>query len=317
MKKIIFKILTILGLIFSLTSCDSNDKMHKLEIVDNWNLLMHPLEDEYEEGTIIEVHLGFRSGPAVGIILDDEVIIAQGKDVSKTCETYCNAVSFVMPNKDTTIYTHQNGEIGSPRFTIKNILNIPNINLNEVEKVQLVNGHIGVAPGRMNEIKYSSNKEDIEKVLGLLNLKVTLETGENWKIDGGTFVKYSIITNTDKFDITFSNGYIGVNEKHYKYFGKYVDFKYTNLEALSFVTYQDIFEAYRSDGSKIGEFDELSEYEFIKYPSKILPENMPIGYITTEFGKINVHTENIFFFEEYNMDTYYLLVGEKTFSFFY
>ena len=316
MKKLIFKMLTIICLICPLTSCNSHDNIHKLEVVDNWELLMHPLEDEYEEGTIVEVHLAFRSGPSVGIILDDEIIVAQGEDTSRTCETYCNVVRFVMPNKDTTIYTHQNGEIGNPRFTLKNVLNIPDININEINKVKLVNGHIGVAPGRMDEIKYSSNEEDISKVFKLLDSKVVLETGDNWKIDGGNFVKYSLITSDNKYDIRIANGYISVNEKHYKYLGDYIDFIYPDLKANSFVTYIDTFEAYRSDGSRIGEFEGLSEYEFIKYPYDVITENMPKGYLETEFGRINVHQENIFFFEESNMDTYYLLVGEKNFSFF-
>ena len=86
-----------------------DDNKYKLEVVDNWNLLVHPLEEEYEAGTTIEVHLAFRSGPSVGIKLNDEVMVA--KDYSTTCEQLCSVVSFTMPNEDTTIYTHQNGYI--------------------------------------------------------------------------------------------------------------------------------------------------------------------------------------------------------------
>ena len=86
-----------------------DDNKYKLEVVDNWNLLVHSLEEEYEAGTTIEVHLAFRSGPSVGIKLNDEVMVA--KDYSTTCEQLCSVVSFTMPNEDTTIYTHQNGYI--------------------------------------------------------------------------------------------------------------------------------------------------------------------------------------------------------------
>ena len=82
---------------------------------------MHPLEDEYEEGTIVEVHLAFRSGPSVGIILDDEIIVAQGEDTSRICETYCNVVRFVMPNKDTTIYTLEPLLSKDTRFLLQRI----------------------------------------------------------------------------------------------------------------------------------------------------------------------------------------------------
>ena len=45
-------------------------------MIDNWNLLVHPLEKEYEAGTNVEVHMGFRSGPSVCIIINDEIIVS-------------------------------------------------------------------------------------------------------------------------------------------------------------------------------------------------------------------------------------------------
>ena len=111
MKKIM-KLLTVFIFILSLLGCsqfENKDGVYKLEIVDNWNLLVHPLEEEYESGSIIEVHLHFRSGPAVGIIINDEVLIA--KETSTTCNGYCDIVRFTMPKEDTVIYTHQNGEV--------------------------------------------------------------------------------------------------------------------------------------------------------------------------------------------------------------
>ena len=86
-----------------------DDNKYKLEVVDNWNLLVHPLEEKYEAGSTVEVHLAFRSGPSVGIKINGGVLIA--KDYSTTCDQLCNFVSFTMPNEDTTIYTHQNGYI--------------------------------------------------------------------------------------------------------------------------------------------------------------------------------------------------------------
>lgn len=85
------------------------DNIYKLEVVDNWNLLVHPLEEEYESGSIVEVHLHFRSGLSVGVKVNNETLVA--KDYSMDCENLCQIVSFAMPNEDTTIYTHQNGYV--------------------------------------------------------------------------------------------------------------------------------------------------------------------------------------------------------------
>ena len=97
-----------LGL-FGCNQTELEDNKYKLEVVDNWNLLVHPLEKEYEAGSTIEVHLAFRSGPSVGIKINGEILIA--KEFSTTCDQLCEFVSFTMPNEDTVIYTHQNGYI--------------------------------------------------------------------------------------------------------------------------------------------------------------------------------------------------------------
>lgn len=110
MKLITLLVLFICAL--GLVGCNQTeleDNKYKLEVVDNWNLLMHPLEKEYEAGSTVEVHLAFRSGPSVGIVVNDEVIVA--KEYSTTCDQLCEFVRFTMPNEDTIIYTQQNGNI--------------------------------------------------------------------------------------------------------------------------------------------------------------------------------------------------------------
>ena len=111
MKKMITLLVLFISTL-SLVGCNQTeleDNKYKLEVVDNWNLLVHPLEKEYEAGSTIEVHLAFRSGPSVGIKINGEILIA--KEFSTTCDQLCEFVSFTMPNEDTIIYTHQNGYI--------------------------------------------------------------------------------------------------------------------------------------------------------------------------------------------------------------
>lgn len=70
-------------------------------------MLVHPLEKEYEAGTNVEVHMGFRSGPSVCIIINDEIIVSNL--YLKDGNTLYSIVSFTMPYEDITIYTRQNG----------------------------------------------------------------------------------------------------------------------------------------------------------------------------------------------------------------
>lgn len=112
MKKVLFNMFLFI-FILCLVGCDYNqgnaNNKFKLEVIDNWNLLNHLLEKEYEAGEIVEIHLAFRSSPSVGIIINGEELVS--KEYSTECETSCQIVRFTMPNKDTTVYTHQNGYI--------------------------------------------------------------------------------------------------------------------------------------------------------------------------------------------------------------
>ena len=110
MRKLIVSIILLVLSSFLLIACNLDDgNAYKLEVIDNYNLLMHPLEKEYEGGSTIIVHLGFKSGSTVGIKINDEIIISN--DYSSSCENLCSIVGFIMPNEDTIIYTYQNEDI--------------------------------------------------------------------------------------------------------------------------------------------------------------------------------------------------------------
>ena len=86
-------------------------------------------------------------------------------------------------------------------------------------------------------------------------------------------------------------------------------------ELLNYYDKQSVrVEAYTLDNTKIGDFDGLSDYEFIEYPYDVIPENENAVYIETEFGRLYIHSDNIFYIKENNVHTYYLIVGDKNFS---
>ena len=88
------------------------DAEYKLTVVDYWGYLIKPLDEYYKAGEEVEVTLAFLSGPSVGIELNGEYI---GETIGEPRydERGYPVITFVMPARDSILYTTQNGHIGS------------------------------------------------------------------------------------------------------------------------------------------------------------------------------------------------------------
>ena len=88
------------------------DAMYKLTVVDHWGYLIKPLDEYYKAGEEVEVTLAFLSGPSVGIELNGEYI---GETIGEPRydEGGYPVITFIMPARDSILYTTQNGHIGS------------------------------------------------------------------------------------------------------------------------------------------------------------------------------------------------------------
>lgn len=87
----------------------ADDVKYKLDAVDNYNILLEPLNDEYRAGDIVKVKLQFFSGCRAGIKVNDELI---ERSISSKVWEY-EIYEFIMPNTDVTLYTTINGYIES------------------------------------------------------------------------------------------------------------------------------------------------------------------------------------------------------------
>lgn len=85
------------------------------------------------------------------------------------------------------------------------------------------------------------------------------------------------------------------------------------VRTYKFVTDEDTFELYTLEGLRLGSFSGLSEYEFIKYPYKYIEENEDLGYIETEFGRIYIHSFDVFYIKNGDVHEFYLITSERTF----
>lgn len=81
---------------------------HKLTVIDDFGYLVKPLDKYYKAGEEVEVHLAFLSGPSVGININGEYI---GENAETKHVDGHPVITFIMPDKDSILYTTMNGYI--------------------------------------------------------------------------------------------------------------------------------------------------------------------------------------------------------------
>lgn len=82
---------------------------YRLTVIDYWGYLIKPLDEYYKAGEEVEVTLAFLSGPSVGIELNGEYIC---ENADTKYDGAYPIITFTMPEKDSVLYTTQNGNIG-------------------------------------------------------------------------------------------------------------------------------------------------------------------------------------------------------------
>lgn len=191
------------------------------------------------------------------------------------------------------------------------------INVDNITEIKIITEYVGVAPGVLKNIASSIDKTVITKIYeNCYWLDTTPISKEEGQISGGraTTIRFILNDSTVK-EIYINNGnYKDPNAYYYKllYIPKFSE----NDEyesSYGFITYLDTFEVYTLDGLKLGSFSGLSEYEFIEYPYDYIEENEDLGYIETEFGRIYIHSYDVFYIKDGNVHEFYLITSERTF----
>ena len=274
---------------------------YQLSIIDKGNDIIDELSHDagmYTPGSKLE----FYSHP----IMDVDLAMYVNNEFYKTQDTieidgeYMWKYTLFMPAKDVII---EFKTISIEYTDVRNALNIPNISINDIVEVRKETGAIGVAPGMLTNITYSTDMEDKNMLLSLLEMTVYEDVTNNWQIDGGGYTLYSIITNNQRYDIEITNGYISINQKHYKFLGEYVSFEYLSSQAYSFITYLDNATVYRLDwiysdlveAEKICEIDNISSLEFVEFDWT--SDNLATHEIVTEFDSLYVYDSDVFYYD--------------------
>lgn len=285
---------------------------YELSIIDKGNDIIDELSHDagmYTPGTMLEFYSHPIMDADLAMYVNDWFYKTQ--DTIRVNDKYMWKYTFIMPAEDVVI---EFKTFNIEYVDVRNALNIPNVSFSDVTKVRFERGHIGVAPGSLTDIMYSSDMEDINMILSLLEMPVYEDKTNSWQVDGGGYTLYSIFTNNDQYDIRITNGHIYSNQRYYKFIGEYISFEYPSSQAHSYITYLDNFDAYTMDNDKVGSFNGLSEYEFIAYPYDTLPENENLGYLETEIGRLYILSDEIFYIKDGNTHTYFLVTGKKIFK---
>lgn len=270
--------------------------------------LIENVSGVYTAGTTLEIYSQTLMDVDLAMYVNGEFY--QIQDTIKIDGEYRWRYSLVLPAEDIII---EFKTVGIEYSDVQTILNIPNLTLDDIVEVRYEREYIGVAPGSLTDISYSTDMEDRSSVLSLLEMTVYEDLSDNWQVCGGGYTLYTIFTINESYDIEITNDYISINQRHYKFLGEYISFEYPKSQAHSYITYLDDFDAYTMDDVKIGNFTGLSEFEFIDYPYDTLPENENLGYLETEIGRLYILADNIFYIKDGNTHTYFLVTGEKTF----
>lgn len=195
---------------------------------------------------------------------------------------------------------------------------INGLKVEDIQKVRYEHAYIGVAPGNLKDISYSTNEVDIANAYKILSLSAEAINPLEGEVCGGGYSKYDFITADGKtYSITISNGNVYVDNKVYKFIGSTYKFKSSELDCHSFITYLDKYEvhAYDDESVKVGEYDGLGEFEFqlIEEATDKTP-----SYRIKHFAEdVLILSEKQFMIEAEGKTYLFQITGDKNFSFLF
>lgn len=212
-------------------------------------------------------------------------------------------------------------EIPDVYFPFKGTLNelypwINELKEEDIVKVRSERSAIGVAPGHLKNISYSTDGADIQNVYRLLFSTLYQISSSEGQMDGGRCVKYDFFTKDNQtVSITVSNNTVMINNRYYK-FSDYFNYKfqYSELDCHSFITYVDAYEiyTYANESVKIGDYEGLGEIEFEVYEGII--ETSPKFRLKSFAVNLLILSKDQFVIEGEDNTIIYRITGEKDFS---
>ena len=269
--------------------------------------------DKETESLLLDGYVPRRANPG------DTVVLRAGPIMDADLYFYANGVqienthndsdyweyTFIMPNED-VIITHDISGDG-PIRVVNDILRnqdgcewLNEITAEDIAKVKIIKGAVGVAPGSLKKIQSSTNETTIKRIFEAFYLgEIIPIPKQDGEIDGGGSVTVKfVLKNGTVNEIYFNNGhYQDVNGN---YFDLYIpEFEESDnvSEAYGFITYIGTGTVCDKDYNTVCEIP-MDELEFYYGLDLDLPDLPPYDIIViTEFGSLDFISPDIFYME--------------------
>ena len=304
----------------------SNAEVYSLTITGAVEYVIEDITGEYAENSLIML--------STQTLIDADIeVYVNGKKAEKDKTSNHKGTElfmFTMPSEDAVVEIKvvTSKYFSVTLYDLSDYQWVNELNKKDIIKVKYESSAVGIAPGNLVNIVYSTDPEDISKLYDAIILGQYIETDMEYAvIDGGGYRKYEFITNDKTYSIYLSNGFVKSHQNHptcdvtelkyYKFLGEYYTFTNPSLECNSFLVYINTYKAYNvEEDTLIGEYEGLTEFEFVPYEGPLVEWLTPY-YIETQFGRIYIHEENIIYLKDGNTFTYYQIVRDKNFSFLF
>lgn len=197
-----------------------NATKYTLTILGDTDNIIEPLKTTYQFGEEVNIKLSPSYDVDTYIYLDNNKITQYHNDSDYW------GYKFKMPAKNVTIYITHNPFYVDRIYAFYEVFNwAKDLKLNEIEKVSLEKGYLGVDSNIVPTITYSTDSEDINEVY--LLTKAALRKKDLESIDGGYYIKYTLFTAKNNYEITFQNNFL-----YYTTFNGYYTFTYQNADIV-------------------------------------------------------------------------------------
>ncbi len=172
---------------------------------------------------------------------------------------------------------------------------VKKLNENDINKIRIQKGSIGVSPTTLSNVYYSNDKDDISYNFNILSQN--LEKKDKDLIDGGSYTLITYYSNNNEYELEINNNLINLDSNYVLYFKELPKISNSNLEAYMF-NWDYNYKIYDNDANLIGTYKNLSQYEFVIDQSIELKDNYPYRIeMSSSKDNIYIHSKDVLIIE--------------------
>lgn len=293
---------------------ENKEGYYSLKVSGKINYLVNNVNGVYAENTKVTIKTIVPSNCYLEVYVNGE----KAEFIDENIKDRNYIFEFIMPSQDSVVEIRESNFIHLKDIKEYNWIN--NLIKENIVEVRYESAPIGVAPGMLTTIKYSSDLDDIDAVYNFLNNALFRPTAlYNKYISGGGYSKYDVILNDGKtYSIYIGNNNIyNQDESVYTLVSEMNKLENISLECHSFILYITKYNIYNKENELIGEFSDLDNVEFIIWKEEI-PEVEPEFYIESQMSKLYIISpEYICIMADNDIVSTYKIIGDRNFSFLF